>query len=324
MQHPTGPCIGVDLGGTKIAVARVEPDGTLSRRCRIDTRVADGPKVIIQRMCKEIQHVMGDERVAGIGVAAPGPLNARTGVILSPPNLPGWVDIPLREELEKVFGLPVWIENDANAAAWGEYMRGAGSGADPMLYMTISTGIGGGVVLDGRLFRGADTYAGEIGHTTVDPSGPVCGCGRKGCLEVMASGTALARAAREAAERGNSLLSQWAEQTGISLTAEHVFSALDKGDEAAAAIVERTVEYLAIGISNFVHLFNPRRVVIGGGVTRSGEWLFNPLRERLEKWLMSSFSGTFDLRQAELGDDAGVLGAASLWAEKRGTFETTS
>ncbi len=203
MSFVMGRCIGVDVGGTKIAAARVEPDGSLSRRFRADTRADEGPDGVIERICQGIEQVMGEEKVEGIGIACPGPLDARTGVVLSPPNLPGWDRIPLKDRLEERFGVPVRVENDANAAAWGEYLLGAGRGADPMVYITVSTGIGGGIVLDGRLYRGADTFAGEIGHTIVDPGGAPCSCGRRGCLEALASGTAIARAAAEAVRKGN-------------------------------------------------------------------------------------------------------------------------
>ncbi|MFO7290549.1 MAG: ROK family protein [Bacillota bacterium] len=313
MSFVMGRCIGVDVGGTKIAAARVEPDGSLSRRFRADTRADEGPDGVIERICQGIEQVMGEEKVEGIGIACPGPLDARTGVVLSPPNLPGWDRIPLKDRLEERFGVPVRVENDANAAAWGEYLLGAGRGADPMVYITVSTGIGGGIVLDGRLYRGADTFAGEIGHTIVDPGGAPCSCGRRGCLEALASGTAIARAAAEAVRKGNRRIR---EAGGSEPRAEHVFAAYRDGDEDASRIVREAVRHLAIGISNIVHLFNPRAVVIGGGVARAGDALFAPLRERIRAFLMPSFAGTFELLPAKLGEDAGVVGAAALWAER--------
>jgi glucokinase len=183
-----------------------------------------------------------------------------------------------------------------------------------MIYITVSTGIGGGVVLDGRLYRGADTYAGEIGHMIVDPEGAPCGCGRRGCLEAMASGTAIARAGAEAVRKGNHRIREMS--AGSAPRAEHVFAACREGDEAASRIVNEMVRYLAIGIANIVHLFNPRTVVVGGGVARAGDVLFTPLRERVRTYLMPSFAETFDLRPAELGEDAGVIGAAALWAKR--------
>lgn len=309
-----GRCIGVDVGGTKIAAARVEPDGSVSRRFRTETRAAEGPDRVIERICQGIERVMGEEAVDGIGIACPGPLDSRSGVVLSPPNLPGWERIPLKERLEDRFQVPVCMENDANAAAWGEYLLGAGRGADPMIYITVSTGIGGGVVLDGSLYRGADTYAGEIGHMIVDPQGAPCGCGRRGCLEAMASGTALARAAAEALRNGDGRIREW---SGGSLPrAEHVFAAFREGDEVASRIIDDGIRYLAIGLANVVHLLNPRVIVIGGGVAGAGEMFFTPLRERLSNSLMPSFADTFELRPAELGADAGVIGAAALWAKR--------
>ncbi|MEW9032947.1 MAG: ROK family protein [Planifilum fimeticola] len=314
MSFVMGRCIGVDVGGTKIAAARVEPDGSLSRRFRTDTRAAEGPANVIERICQGIEQVMGEESVEGIGIACPGPLNARTGVVLSPPNLPGWDRVPLKDRLEERFGVPVRVENDANAAAWGEYLMGAGRGSDPMIYITVSTGIGGGMVLDGRLYRGADTYAGEIGHTIVDPGGAPCGCGRRGCLEAMASGTAIARAGAEAVRKGNRRIRELS--GGSAPRAEHVFAAYREGDEDASRIISETVRYLAIGISNIIHLFNPRTIVIGGGVARAGDVLFASLRERVRACLMPSFAETFELLPAKLGEDAGVIGAAALWAKR--------
>lgn len=314
MSLVMGRCIGVDVGGTKIAAAMVEPDGSINRRFRTETRAVEGPDKVIERICQGIEQVMGEEKVDGIGIACPGPLDARTGVILSPPNLPGWDRIPLKDRLEERFGVPVRVENDANAAAWGEYLLGAGRGADPLVYMTVSTGIGGGVVLDGHLFRGADTYAGEVGHMIVDPRGALCGCGRRGCLEAMASGTAIARAAEEAVRNGNSRIRELSGK--CAPRAEHVFAAFREGDETAARIISEEIRYLAIGIANIVHLLNPRVIVIGGGVASAGEVFFAPLRERISTYLMPSFANTFEIRPAELGEDAGVIGAAALWARR--------
>jgi glucokinase len=306
------PCyIGVDLGGTKIAAARVTADGSILERIRLDTRAQDGPDRVIARIETVIGRLAQGQDVKGVGVAAPGPLDGRTGVIYSPPNLPGWDAIPLKERLEQRFGWPVRVENDANAAAWGEYWFGAGDRADPMLYLTVSTGIGGGWILEGKIYRGADTYAGEVGHILVDPDGPPCSCGRRGCLESLAAGWAFAREGRKASSA--SVISKLAEEKGGEVTAEVVFEAFRRGDEEAGRIVRQAVRSLAVVLSNLIHLFNPRRIVIGGGISRAREALFAPLQTEMDTLLMPAFRGTCTMVPGKLGDDAGVLGAASLW-----------
>ncbi|PTX60303.1 glucokinase [Melghirimyces profundicolus] len=312
-------CIGVDLGGTKIAAARVEPNGYLTSRVRMETRAREGPERVLERISEAIRNVMAGGEVDGIGVASPGPLDARTGTILSPPNLPGWDRVPLKAELEQKFGVPVRVENDANAAAWGEYLWGAGMNSDPLVYITVSTGIGSGLVVNDRLLRGADTFAGELGQMVLEPSRAQGGHLRDGTLEGLASGTAIDALAAEAAGPGSRIW-KLAEADGERPRAEHVFAALKEGDPDAEAIVEKVIHYLAVGVANAIHFLNPRRIVIGGGVAKAGDRLFTPLRERVEEWLMPSFVGTYDILPSALGDDAGILGAAALWEEgKKGS-----
>jgi len=295
-----GLYIGVDLGGTKIAAALLTEEGKVLNRKQIPTRAEEGPERIIQRIEELIDELSADREIRGIGVAAPGPLDANTGILYSPPNLPGWKDIPLKDLLEHRFQLPVHVENDANAAAWGEYWWGAGKRRDPMLYLTVSTGVGGGWVLGGQLFRGVHTYAGEVGHTIVDPDGPPCSCGRSGCLESLVSGWAMAK--------------RWREWDGKKreLTAEQIFALHREGDPLAGKLVGEAIRHLAIGLSNLVHLFDPSLIVIGGGISRAGDLLFFPLRQELEKWLMPAFQKSCEVIPAELGPDAGTWGAAAL------------
>ncbi|MDN4593362.1 ROK family protein [Polycladomyces subterraneus] len=307
--------VGIDLGGTKIAGALVDRDGSLLRRIRLETRAEQGPQPVIDRLVEAVIQLTDGVRssVKGVGVAAPGPLDSRSGVVFSPPNLPGWMDVPLRQVLEDRLGIPVKLENDANAAAWGEYWFGAGQRKGTMIYLTVSTGVGSGLVLDGRLFRGENTFAGEIGHTIVDPEGPPCGCGRKGCLESLASGTAIAKFGQNTDP--SSLIHSLAMEDGGLVRAEHVFEAYRMGDAQAEIIIRQTVLYLAIGLSNLIHIFNPGKIVVGGGVSRAGDMLFPLLREQLESYLMAPFRGTCEVVPASLGEDAGVLGAAALWTD---------
>ncbi|MBN2908109.1 ROK family protein [Polycladomyces sp. WAk] len=310
-----GLYVGIDLGGTKIAGALVDRDGSILRRIRLETRVEQGPQAVIDRLVESIDQLMDGVRstVKGVGVASPGPLDSRSGVVFSPPNLPGWVNVPLRQALEDRLGIPVKLENDANAAAWGEYRFGAGQRKGTMIYLTVSTGVGSGLVLDGRLFRGENTFAGEIGHTIVDPEGPPCGCGRQGCLEALASGTAIAKLG-QTADPSSSIHSLAAEDGGV-VRAEHVFQAYRMGDAHAENIIRQTVRYLAIGLSNLIHIFNPGKIVVGGGVSRAGDVLFPLLQEQLDRYLMAPFRETCEVVPAALGEDAGVLGAAALWTD---------
>jgi glucokinase len=265
---------------------------------------------VIGRIESVIDRLADGHAVKGVGVAVPGPLDGRTGVVYSPPNLPGWDTIPLKERLERRFAYPVRVENDANAAAWGEYWFGAGERTAPMLYLTVSTGIGGGWILDGKIYRGADTFAGEVGHILVDPAGPPCSCGRRGCLESLASGWAIARDGGNAS--GSSLIHEMARENGGRVTAEVVFAAANRGDEEAKQIVGKAVRALATVFANLVHLFTPRRIVVGGGISRAQDLLFTPLRTDTEACLMPAFRGTCTILPGRLGDDAGVLGAAVL------------
>lgn len=308
-----GTYVGIDLGGTKIAGALVDETGAILRRDRLDTQARQGPEAVIGQLVEIVARLTEDAcaPVEGIGVAAPGPLDSRSGVVFSPPNLAGWSNVPLQQILEDRLGIPVKLENDANAAAWGEYWFGAGGKKGTMVYLTISTGVGSGLVLDGRLYRGENTFAGELGHTIVDPQGPLCGCGRQGCLEALVSGTAIASFGQAADP--SSMIRSLASSDGGSVRAEHVFAAYRKGDEQAVRIIHQTVRYLAIGLSNLIHLVNPGLIVLGGGVTRAGDVLFPLLRKQLTTYLMEPFRETCRVVPAALGEDAGLLGAAALW-----------
>ncbi|MDN4593051.1 ROK family protein [Polycladomyces subterraneus] len=323
MSEPEAGCgidmkglyVGIDLGGTKIAGALVDKDGSILRRIRLETRVEQGPQAVIDRLVETIVKLTDGVRssVKGVGVAVPGPLDSRSGVVFSPPNLPGWVNVPLRQALEDRLGIPVKLENDANAAAWGEYWFGAGQRQGTMIYLTVSTGVGSGLVLDGQLYRGENTFAGEIGHTIVDPEGPPCGCGRQGCLESLVSGTAIAKFGQTTDP--SSLIHSLTAEDGEVVRAEHVFEAYRMGDAHAEIIVRQTARYLAIGLSNVIHIFNPGKIVVGGGVSRAVDVLFPLLQEQLDSYLMAPFRGTCEVESAALGEDAGVLGAAALWTD---------
>ncbi|WP_067932764.1 ROK family protein [Alicyclobacillus kakegawensis] len=294
--------IGVDLGGTKILTGVLDEQGTLQHTLELPTMAADGPDAVIRRMRDTIDRMLdrvGRANVIGIGIGAPGPLNPHTGMVLGPPNLPGWDQIPLRDELHEVYGLPVYLENDANAAAVAEHRFGAGQGSLQMVYITVSTGIGGGVVIDGQVRQGAAGGFAEIGHMIVDPDGARCNCGNRGCLEAVASGTAIARMASEA--------------FGRALTAEQVAELAMRGDNKAQQVLDTAFYYLGIGLVNIVNLYDPDLIVIGGGVARIGQPLFAALLQALgSNYFRRSYGMDVPIVPAQLGAKAGVIGAAAL------------
>lgn len=298
--------LGLDIGGTKLAAGVVDATGMVHSFLRTPTLGHEGPDRVVERLLE-----LGREAVAAagaswsgveaVGVGCGGPLDAARGV-LSPPYLPGWHDVPLAAIAERAYGLPVVLDNDATAAAAAEHRYGAGAGVTNMVYLTVSTGVGGGVIVDGRLYRGSDGNGAELGHVTVDWRGRVChGCGRRGCLEAYVSGTSIAERAREA---------------GLGLeTAEAVAAATRHGDAGASRVWDETVEALACGLTSIVNLFEPELVVIGGGVSRSGELLLGPVRERVRLQAMTPAGKTVEIVAAALGDRVGVVGAAAIVLE---------
>ena len=251
--------------------------------------------------------------VCAIGVAAPGPIDARSGVVTAPPNLPGWENVPLAKLIHEEFGLTAYLENDANAAALGEHRFGSGRGCRHMVYVTASTGIGGGFIFDGRLYTGATGGAAEVGHMTLVPDGPLCGCGNRGCLEALASGSAIAREARRHIERGvPTLIAELAGGDPGRITAKLVAEAADQGDREANAILDLAMGYLGVGVANLVNLLNPELMVIGGGLAKMGDRLFDPVRRAIDLRAFPSAAQAVELRPAQLGDDVGLLGAAAV------------
>jgi glucokinase len=309
--------IGIDLGGTKISTALVDAAGKIIARDYRETQAAKGQKVVIKRMVDAAHQVIGEAGIAlgqvtAVGVGSPGPIDSRTGVVTAPPNLPGWKNVPLKQLIEEALGIATFLENDANAAALGEHRFGAGRGVQNMIYVTASTGIGGGLILDGQLYSGATGAAGEIGHMTVLPWGPYCGCGNRGCLEALASGTAIAREGRELVRRGvPTLIAELAEGDPERATAKLIAEAADKGDIAAQDILSEAMTYLGVGMANLVNLFNPELIVIGGGLTNMGEGLFGPVRRAIEQRAFPAAVRAVKVVPAELGDDVGVLGAVA-------------
>ncbi len=340
----SGPLmIGVDLGGTQVRAALVQ-DGKLLSRVGYLTQDEDGFEAVLLRIKEAIRQAASQagvplEQVVGIGIGAPGPLDSRTGILFAPPNLRGWHNVPLRQLLYEEFNLPVYLGNDANLAGLGEHIYGAGRGVPDMIYVTVSTGIGGGVIIGGRVLEGVSGTAGEVGHMTIDIHGPRCNCGNIGCLEALASGTAIARYAAEAIEAGlgdkmlavarelaaqknpmvdlagRSSLSPQAERVPlppeVEVDAATVVEAARRGDDVAAEIMRRAAENVGVGLVNLIHLFNPALIVIGGGVSKAGPLLFDPIERVVRERAMEVPRQAVRIVRAELGENVGLLGAAA-------------
>ena len=308
----------VDLGGTKV-VAALATASTILDTKRVPTEAADGADAVTRRMATAICAVqaelgLADRPLRGVGVSVPGPLDTRRGIVSFTPNLPGWVDYPVASRLSaELGGIPVFIDDDANCAAMGEAAFGAGRGYDHQVYLTISTGIGGGVITDGRIHRGFQDVAGEAGHLTIIPGGPECGCGNSGCLEALASGTAIARMGRQLLVQGQSeILDGLTEGRPERVTAAMVFDAARAGDPACRLIVEDVATYLGIALANIVHLLNPAAVVLGGGVMEQSDILLSLIDQRMRTHLFKVQREGVVLLHAALGDLSGLWGALQL------------
>lgn len=311
--------VGVDLGGTKVATVVARSDAAIVSRVTRPTEPERGVDAVVATIIDSVREAVAEagaklDDVAGVGVGSPGPLNPETGVVVFAPNLK-WHDVPLVALMRQALGVPVYLENDANLAALGEARYGAGRGSKNMIYITVSTGIGGGLILGGEIYSGSSFVAGEVGHMIItdEDGSPQCGCGNHGCLEALASGPAIARMARELIRHGEETMILDLVHGNIELvTSEVVGRAALAGDAAAIAILGKAADYLGIGIANLVNILNPDTVVIGGGVSRVGEILLKPVREVVaERALRPAFEAV-RIVQAELGPDAGVVGAVSL------------
>lgn len=303
--------IALDLGGTRYRVAVGTSDGVLEWRTSKPTRVEQGRDAVLDDIFASIDEALATisdhSTIKGIGIGAPGPLDPWRGVIFNPPNLPGWDNTPIKSIFERRFGLETKVGNDANLAAVGEHRFGAGRGFAHIIYVTVSTGIGGGIITDNRLLLGQCGFAGEIGHMTIDMDGPPCTCGNVGCLEALASGTAIARTAKELVASGaQTSLNQVPLQ---EITAKAVSEAASQGDAIAERIIREAGFALGVGMVNLAHLFNPQRIIIGGGVSNAGDLLWGPMRETVRTRAMTSCQRGLEFVPAALGDDAGIFGA---------------
>ncbi|OPZ64967.1 MAG: Glucokinase [Firmicutes bacterium ADurb.Bin506] len=305
--------IGIDLGGTKIASMLINSEYEVLARLTVPTRHEEGEQSVIGRITGSAQHLCDSasvemRQVGRVCVGSPGPIIRQSGMVLDAPNL-GWKNVALAPLVSNALGVPVIVENDANAAAVAENLLGAGKASRNMMYITVSTGVGGGLVLDRRLYRGSGGAAGEIGHTTVLPNGPLCGCGNRGCLEALASGTAIARRGQEIAHRpAGRGIAQLAVDGPV--TAMTVAEAARRGDRAATAILRDAFEYLGIAVANAANLLNLDTVVIGGGVAGIGDMLFDSVRYEVRARTFAFVAEQCKIVPASLGADSGALGAA--------------
>lgn len=303
--------VGIDLGGTQLRAALVDGSGALRSRAAAPTDTAGGPRAVLRQMQAlfgEVTRGIDAASIAGVGVSSPGPLDSAAGVVLGIPTLPGWVDIPLTNWLRDMLKLPVTLENDGVAAAIGEWHFGAGRGLSDFVYVTVSTGIGGGVIADGRVLRGRRRLAAHLGHMTTAPDGEVCQCGNRGCWEAQASGTAFGeRARRRAAQQPGSSL----HALGAMVDARQVFDAARAGDTLALDLVATQAALLGVGIASLLHLFSPQAVVIGGGVSAGFELLRPGIDAEVRARAMPPFREV-PVVAAQLGPNSGLVGAACL------------
>lgn len=300
------PYLGIDIGGTKTIVAFADDSGSIIVQQSLRTPRNQGPSAVLSEISRAAHALLINHKPSAIshptavGIGCGGPLDPDRGVILTAPNLPGWENLPLVDYFSNVFNAPAYLDNDVNLAALAEARKGAGIGVDHLAYFNIGTGIGGGIVIGGKLYRGCGN-AGEFGHQVILPDGPPCLCGKHGCLESLASGTSIARRAKE---------------SGLSLTAEEVAQAARAGDAIAARIMNETAEYLGLGVANVVNILNPRMVVLGGGVMKSADLLLDGIRRTVNERAMTQLANDVQIVPGILGDQAGITGALLIALEE--------
>lgn len=312
--------IGIDLGGTNIAVGLVNEEGKIVYKKSTPTLASRTPEEIVKDMAMTSLAVVEEfgismDKVASVGVACPGFIEKKLGLLLTGANLP-FHDYEMRKEIQKHINKPVYLDNDANCAAWAEAVAGAAKGVKDSVMITLGTGVGGGIVVNGSLYSGFNFYGAELGHMVIEVDGKQCGCGRKGCWEAYSSATALIKMTKEYADNDkNSLMWNLYEEEG-KFTGRTAFEAAKQGDKSAQAVVDEYIKYLAAGIANIISIFQPEVFVIGGGVSNQGENLLAPLRIAVAK---EKYEGTDSpyfkdgkIVQAVLGNDAGIVGAALL------------
>ena len=304
--------IGIDLGGTKISTAIANLEGKVQSLFVIPTEANLGEKKVIENIVTSIEKVIVEaksnlDEILCIGIGSPGVLDLAEGEIIASPNLP-FANFKIISELKKSFDIDFYLDNDANVATIGEYVLGAGKGKDNMVFVTVSTGVGGGAIVNGQLYRGNTSNALEVGHMTIDANGPICGCGNYGCLEALSSGTAIAKKANQAL--GSKVETSLRKYDKV--TSYEVFVEANNGDAVATEIIDTALNYLGIGIANIITMMDPAMVIIGGGVSNAGPSIFEKVKEVVKRRNFKVMSDNCEIVHAKLGTDAGVLGAVSL------------
>jgi len=310
--------VGLDVGGSAMKAGVVDDHGRPLSSVSLPTEAERGPEAGLQRMAETIQAAIQAagrtlDDIAAIGVATPGLMDIPAGIITQSVNLPGWNNVPVRDTVARFFAKPTAFQNDANAAALGEYWAGAGKGVRSLVFFTLGTGVGGGIILDGKVLEGRNSHGGELGHLKIETTQPRrCGCGRLGCLEAYASALAVVKRAYEALNQPaqTSSLREVLTSRG-ELTARDVFTAAEQGDELAGRLVEETAYYLAIGAMNAMHTIDPEMIVFGGGMTAAGEGFLERIRAHVRQLAFPLPAERTTIRYAQLGTDAGFIGAAA-------------
>jgi len=321
-----GYCAGVDLGGTNIKAGLLDAEAHVLASLSVPTEVDRGRDTVVSNIITAAERVIADagvdrSQVIGIGIGSPGPMSHRRGLIINPGNLPCMKDTPLREIMTERTGIKTTLDNDANAAAWGEFWAGAGKGVSDFLMFTLGTGVGGGVIVDGKLLRGYFENGSELGHIIVQPGGRRCSCGQLGCMEAYSSAYNLARRAEELIADGKSSQLKARIDAGEMLMAEHIVEAARRGDSVAEQVWDEACYYLGAAIVTMQHVSNPERVVLAGGMIAAGDFLLERVRKHAKALTWTLLDDLADIRFATLGNDAGFIGAAGCAWEAHRTGE---
>ncbi|OFI06929.1 glucokinase [Clostridium acetireducens DSM 10703] len=305
--------IGIDLGGTKINGILMDSRCNILSKYMIYTKASKGEKAVLNRIMLVIDNLINYSKknikdIKCIGIGAPGPLNRKTGIILNTPNLP-FKNFNIIETIKKIYNIPVVLDNDANVAVLGEYIFGSGKGYKNLIYITVSTGVGAGAIINGKIYRGSTSNALEIGHMTIMPKGPKCNCGNYGCLEALASGTSMEKLANKLVKKKhiNTSLKKY-----NNITTYEIFNEAKNGDIISNEIIDSALEFLGIGISNIITIFNPEAVIIGGGITNIGDRLFDIVKREVKKRCFENLYNNCSIIPSKLGKDSGAIGAATL------------
>ncbi len=321
-SHNFKPVLAIDLGGTKIVAAVVSPQGKIISRVYCLSLAQEGQEMVINRLFSAAHRVLKQSKlevseIEGLAIAAAGALDINQGLVTTSPHLPGWHNVPLQDIMAERLNTKTYLINDANAAAFGEYIMGAGKGAKNLIYLTVSTGIGGGIIINGELYQGVDGSAGEVGHMTIDINGEKCNCGNIGCWETLVSGTAVAKEAVRRLNQGEkSSLVTLSQGKLENISAKMIARAAHQGDPLADDIIAKAAYYLGVGLVNLINIFNPERIIIGGGMAQIGEKLLKPAQQVVKERAFSLPARTVKILRAKLGGNSAVIGAALFWFQR--------